>query len=56
MAGFEPRSVVPAKRISISGGLSRTRDQCYDFYNIFAEKFGKNWRPWLKTKLNYAKI
>jgi hypothetical protein len=27
------------------------------FQNIFAEKFGeKNWRFWLKTKLNYSKI
>jgi hypothetical protein len=26
-------------------------DRCYDFKNIFAEKFGKNWHFWLKTKL-----
>jgi hypothetical protein len=29
-------------------------DRCYDFLNIFAEKFTKNWCFWLKTKLNYA--
>jgi hypothetical protein len=32
-----------------------TRDRCYDFLNIFAEKFGKKMAFWLKTKLNYAK-
>jgi hypothetical protein len=35
---------------------SVTRDRCYDFLNIFAEKFWeKNWRFWLKTKLNFEK-
>jgi hypothetical protein len=29
-------------------------DRYYDFLNIFAEKISKNWRFWLKTKLNYA--
>jgi hypothetical protein len=25
-------------------------------FKIFAEKFSKKWRFWLKTKLNYAKF
>jgi hypothetical protein len=34
-----------------------TRDRCYDFLNIFAEKFSENIGVFLlKTKLNYAKI
>jgi hypothetical protein len=33
-----------------------TRGRCYDFLNIFAEKFSKkNWRFGLKTKLNFEK-
>jgi hypothetical protein len=32
-------------------------DRCYDLKNIFAKKIGeKNWRFFLKTKLNYEKI
>jgi hypothetical protein len=27
-----------------------------NFKNIFAEKISKNWRFWLKTKLNYEKM
>jgi hypothetical protein len=32
------------------------RDRCYDVKNIFAKKWRKNWRLWLKTKLNKAKF
>jgi hypothetical protein len=32
-------------------------DRCYDFKNIFAEKFSeKNCRFWLKTRLKYSKF
>jgi hypothetical protein len=33
------------------------RDRCYDVLKYFRQKIlWKNWRFWLKTKLNYAKI
>jgi hypothetical protein len=35
---------------------SKTRDRCYDFSNIFAEKFGEKRRFLPKTKLNYSKF
>jgi hypothetical protein len=37
------------------GSVYRTRDQCYDFKNIFAEKFGEKIVFLLKTKLNVGK-
>jgi hypothetical protein len=48
-------TVVDKERIiGKSGGPSR--DRCYDFKNIFADKIlRKNWRFLLKTKLNFEK-
>jgi hypothetical protein len=50
------RNLAPGcKVLFFSLGL-KTRDRCYDFYNIFAQKFcEKNWRFGHKTKLNFWK-
>jgi hypothetical protein len=49
--------LVPAFARLVTMYLNRvTRDRCFDFKNIFAKKKQKNWRFWLKTKINYAKF
>jgi hypothetical protein len=41
----------------LSSKSSVTRDRCYDFLNIFAEKFSENIGVfWLETKPNFEKI